>query len=345
MDALIKSLCCSSFVSGCDKLNQSDTIIDQLKNRNIPYEQDVIGNVIFKKEGNGEKTLMLVAHYDEIGFSVKYIDDNGYIYFSAIGGIDTSILRGQRVVITHDGQPIHGVIGAKPVHMMNNTRNRNNKSIDISDLWIDIGVSENANVRDCVSVGDTISFLPCFMELKDNLISSKSIDNRVGVAALFLLYEGLRNVKNIDYKNIYFVLSSQEELGLRGAQIAGYNINPDICIAIDVTHSTDYPTINKNKYGDIRLNKGAVIPFGSSFSSSLQKKLICIAKKYDIPYQIESLPGHSGTDISVIQLSRGGCESGLISIPCRYMHTPIELASYNDTKSAADILLKYCCNQ
>ena len=344
MEALINKLCCSSFVSGCEIQDQCNAIVEQLTNLGIPFEQDVIGNVVFVKEGYGEKSLMLVAHYDEIGFSVKYIDDSGFIYFSANGGVDASILSGQRVIITHEGHPIYGVIGAKPIHMINNTRNSNNKSIDISDLWIDIGVTEKTDITKIVSVGDAISFQPFCVDLRAGVFTSKSVDNRVGVALLFSLYEKLRNI-DINYKKIYFVFSSQEELGLRGARIAGYNIKPDICIAIDVTHATDYPTINKNKFGDIRLNRGAVIPLGSNFTPSLQKELRSIAKDNNIPYQIESLPNHSGTDISEIQLSRGGCVSGLISIPCRYMHTPIEIASYKDIKSVEDILFKYCCNQ
>ncbi len=343
MKALIKDLCCLSIVSGCEIINQNNAVIDYLNNHNVLFEQDVLGNIIFKKTGKGEKTLMLVAHYDEIGFSVKYIDDNGYIYFSAIGGVDTSILRGQRVVIIHNGHLIDGVIGAKPVHMINNARNgNNNKGIDISDLWIDIGVTEKKeDIRELVSIGDPISFPPNFSELKNDIFSSKSIDNRVGVAALFLLFEELQNII-VNYKNIYFVLSSQEELGLRGARVASFTLNPDICIAIDVTHATDYPTINKNKFGDVRLKQGAVIPTGSNFTPTLQKCLRDIAKKREIPYQIESLPGHSGTDISEVQIIRGGCASGLISIPCRYMHTPIETASYNDIRSVVDILFDFC---
>ncbi|MCR4848496.1 MAG: hypothetical protein K5920_06605 [Bacteroidales bacterium] len=343
MKALIKNLCCSSYVSGYENQNQNDVMLDYLKNHNVPYEQDVIGNIIFQKKGPGEKTLMLVAHYDEIGLSVKYIDDNGYIYFSTIGGVDTSILRGQKVVIAHNGHFINGVIGAKPIHMINNTKNSNDKSIDVSDLWIDVGAIDKEDVRGLVSVGDPISFSPNYAELNDVFFTSKSIDNRVGVASLFTLYEKLKDV-SINYKSIYFVLSCQEELGLRGAKIAGFNINPDMCIAIDVTHATDYPSINKNKYGDIRLNRGAVIPFGSNFTFALQRSLRDIANKYGYPYQTESLPGHSGTDIAEIQLLRGGCSSGLISIPCRYMHTPIETATFNDMKSVVDILFEFCCN-
>lgn len=340
MKELIKKLCSSQCVSGCEITDEDNGIIELLKQHNIPYEIDPIGNVVFQKKGNGEKTLMLVAHYDEIGFAVKYIDEDGFVYFSAVGGIDISILRGQRVVIMHDGHAVDGVIGVKPIHMINHERNKNN-NLDVSDMWIDIGLAENEEINKLVSVGDYISFPANFTDLNDELFTSKSIDNRVGVATLFSIYERIRLV-DVAFNSIYFVLSSQEELGMRGAKVAGYSINPDLCIAIDVTHATDYPSVNKHKFGDIKLNYGAVIPVGSNFNSSIQNKLKNIATEKNIPFQTESIPGYSGTDISEIQVSRKGCNSGLISIPCRYMHTPIEIASYNDIHSAICILSDFC---
>ncbi len=340
MKDLIKELCSASYVSGSEVSDNDNILLEYLNSHNIPYEVDAIGNIIFQKTGNGEKVLMLIAHYDEVGFSVKYIDDNGYIYFSPVGGIDTSILLGQKVVINHDGLSVYGVVGVKPVHMKDLGRNKNNEP-DISDMWIDIGVKNKEDIKKCVSVGDSVSFYPNFTELKDGFFTSKSIDDRVGVAVLLSVYEKIQNA-NVNYKCIFFVLSSQEELGLRGARAAGYKINPDTCIAIDVTHATDYPTIKKNKHGDVRLNRGAVIPIGSNFNPSVQKKLKDVAFAHNRPYQIESLPSYSGTDISEIQLTRGGCRSGLISIPCRYMHSPIEVASFQDIQSVMDIILSYC---
>lgn len=340
MNDLFKLLCSASFVSGCEVSDNDNILLEYLKSHDILYEIDTIGNIVFRKTGKGDKVLMLVAHYDEIGFSVKYIDENGYIFFSPVGGIDVSILRGQKVVIRHNGSYVCGVIGVKPVHMRDSGRNRHNE-IDISDLWIDIGAKDKEEAGEYVSVGDLVSFYPNFTELNDGVFSSKSIDNRVGVAVLLSVYEKIRSI-DVGYKCIYFVLSSQEELGLRGARTAGYTLDPDTCIAIDVTHATDYPSINKSKYGDVKLNQGAVIPLGSNFSPSVQKCLRRIAVENSIPYQIESIPGYSGTDISEIQLTRGGCQTGLISIPCRYMHTPVEMASYKDIEASIEILSAFC---
>ena len=139
-----------------------------------------------------------------------------------------------------------------------------------------------------------------------------------------------------------FVLSVQEELGLRGAKIAGYHINPDVCIAVDATHATDYPTVDKKKNGDIRLNSGCVIPIGANFNNVVQNRLKSIAKQKSLAVQTEAIPCNSGTDIADVQLSRNGVKTGLISIPCRYMHSPVEIASYIDIQSAVDILSDFC---
>lgn len=283
---------------------------------------------------------MFVAHCDEIGFAIKYIDESGYIHFSPLGGIDPSIVRGRDVVIKHHEHTVYGIIGARPASL---SKNNKSKDIDISDLWIDIGVGSKSEALDSVSIGDPITFKPHYNELSNNIFSTKSIDNRVGVAILMALIDKLHNA-DID-ENIYFVFSVQEEVGLRGVTTAGYNIHPNIGIAIDVTHATDYPTINKNAFGEIKLGKGPSIPVGPNFSSLVQNKLRNIATQNHIDYQVESISGFSGTDVAELQLLRGGCKSGLLSIPCRYMHTPVETASYDDVLSAIEILFEFCMSK
>ena len=340
MDKLIDTLhllCDAAIISGYEKTSDN-IIVRLLEEVGIVPIVDTIGNVIFKKEGSGDKTLMVVAHYDEVGFAIKYIDDDGYAYLSPVGGVDASILPGQRVVVRHENDLFFGAIGAQPIHMKNLNKNNGNKSIEISDLWVDIGVCGKKDVKKKIDIGDPVSYAPNFSQLGSGVVSSKSLDNRAGVAVLLSLFEKIKDRKISNYKSIYFVASAQEELGMRGAQVAGYNINPDICIAIDATHATDYPSVNNRKYGDIRLGKGAVIPYGSNFDISLQMRLKDNADKRNISYQLDSIPCNSGTDIASIQLIRGGCQSGLISIPCRYMHTPTEAISLKDLESAIDIL-------
>ena len=334
---ILKELCSISSPSGYE-MNITSHLKHYLSRYDkIAVTEDSIGNIIVKKNGSSNRDIMLVAHCDEIGFAVKYIDESGYIHFSPLGGIDPTILRGRDVVIMHRGAPICGVIGARPVSL---SKNNKSKDIDISDLWIDIGVGSRSEALNSVSVGDPITFKPHYNELCNNIFSTKSIDNRVGVAILMTLIDRLHDVGTVE--NIHFVFSVQEEVGLRGVITAGYNIHPNIGIAIDVTHATDYPTINKNAFGEIKIGGGPSIPVGPNFSSLVQNKLRDIAAQNNIAYQVESISGFSGTDVAELQLLRGGCQSGLLSIPCRYMHTPIETASYDDVLFAIEILFEFC---
>lgn len=334
----LKTLCSVPSPSGYESRVNS-TIKDILKSFNgLSISEDYIGNIIAKKEGNYDKTTMLIAHCDEIGFSVKYIDDSGFIRITPIGGIDSSILYGLRVIIDHQGELINGVIGKSPVHL--SRKEKSNHVLEISELWIDIGAQDKADAESLVSVGDPITFYPNYSKLSGDLVSSKSIDNRAGVATLLSVAESLQQDKTNN--SIIFVFSAQEELGLRGAITAGYRINPDVCIAVDATHATDYPGINKSAHGDIRLGCGPSIPVGANFCSAIQNKMKEIAKREILDFQIESIPGYSGTDVAKVQLVRGGIQTGLISIPTRYMHTPVEVASYNDINIAVDILVHFC---
>lgn len=304
---------------------------------NLKIEEDILGNLIVTKKGKTAKTIMLVAHCDEIGFAVKYIDEHGFIRFAPIGGVDVSLLKGQIVNIVHNDTIIQGVVGARPIHFSYNEENT--KSFDISDMWIDIGAQDKESAMDLVSIGDPITFNTHYTELDNHLFSAKSVDNRVGVAVLLSVIQQVHAL-DID-SNIVFVFSVQEEIGLRGAIAAGYVIHPDINIVVDVTHATDYPTANRNAFGDIRLGNGPVIPIGANFSMKIQNMLKFIAEKEGVPYQFESMPGNSGTDAAALQILRGGGASGLLSIPCRYMHTPVEIISYQDLRDAINILISY----
>lgn len=337
---VIKDLCSISSPSGYEMNITSFLKCYLSRYDNIIITEDCIGNIIVEKKGDCNTNVMLVAHCDEIGFAVKYIDESGYIHFSPLGGIDPSIVRGRDVVIKHQEHTVCGVIGARPLSL---SKNNKSKDIDISDLWIDIGACSKTEALNAVSIGDPITFKPHFNELSNNIFSSKSIDNRVGVAILISLIDRLHNA---DTKtNLFFVFSVQEEVGLRGVITAGYNIHPNIGIAIDVTHATDYPTINKNAFGEIKIGGGPSIPVGPNFCSLVQNKLRDIAAQNNIAYQVESISGFSGTDVAELQLLRGGCKSGLLSIPCRYMHTPIETASYDDVLSAIEILFEFCTSK
>lgn len=318
------------------------TIIQTLKKYVSQYvdsvTEDTLGNLICRRNnGQNNQTVMFVAHIDEVGLMVSYIEESGYIRFTRIGGVDLLLLKGRNVKIVHNGTVISGVIGSVPIHMK---KNGNNKDLDESDLWIDIGVTDKDEVEKLVSIGDCIVIDAPVVELTNNQIACRGCDNKAGVASLLKMIELLND---IECKfNIVVVFSVQEEVGLRGAKVASYSVSPDICIAIDVAHATDYPSVNKSKYGDVRIGKGPVIPVGSDLTLSLQNQLKHLSHKLDIDYQQIALPGCSGTDINAAQVTKSGCATGLISIPCRYMHTPVEIVSLHDVEKVAQILAEFC---
>lgn len=319
-------------------------IIQRIKNYVTSYVdvvyEDALGNLICRKkcaQSQSSPTIMFVAHADEVGLMVSYIEESGYIRFTKIGGVDLKLLSGRHVKIIHDEFEVPGVIGAVPIHMKHNSKD---VDIDESDLWIDIGILGKENVEKHVSIGDSIVIDSSFAKLPNNLISSRGCDNKAGIVSLLKVLEIIQDVTCCC--DIVVVFSVQEEIGLRGARIASYAMAPDICVAVDVTHATDYPSINKAKYGDVRIGGGPVIPFGSDLTPLLQKKLQQISQSLDINYQQVALSGNSGTDINAAQISRSGCATGLISIPCRYMHTPVEIVSLDDIEKVAKILSEFC---
>lgn len=300
---------------------------------------DIHGNLISVKKAKHyetAKTLMLVAHIDEVGLMVSHIEDSGYVRFTKIGGVDTSILRGRSVQILHNDEIISGVIGCRPIHM----KDHGEKDLDVSDLWIDIGADSYENAQNVISIGDSIVLDSSFYRLHNNLISGRGCDDKVGIAVIIKALESL-NKNDLDL-DVVFVSSVQEEVGLRGATTSAYSIKPDICVAVDVAHATDYPGINKAKYGNIKLGHGPVISYGTDLTSNIQKLFANLSKEHSIPYQVLAQPGSSGTDVHAVQVSRGGCASGLISIPCRYMHTPVEVVSLNDMSNAVEEISLFC---
>lgn len=306
--------------------------------------EDILGNLICKryaKTANDAKTIMLMAHIDEIGMMITYVEPSGFIRFNKLGGVDPQLLQGHSVTILHEGNSVKGVIGSLPIHIKNIKNKDMQKNVpDISDMWIDIGAASREEALRKVQIGDPIVVDSDINALSGNVISSRACDNKAGVTALLLAAQML-NDKEITNK-VVFVTSVQEEIGTRGAIVASYNIHPDVCIAIDVTHATDYPSVPKSKYGEVNIGGGAAIPVGSDLSVYVQHILIELAVGNDIPFQRFALPGSSGTDAHAAEVSRAGCLTGLVSIPCRYMHTPVECISAKDVISTAELLAAFC---
>lgn len=334
MDTLLNKLLTAASPSGYERDVQF-----VFKEAIAPYvddiETDVLGNMIAKRYGpEGSIIVMLSAHCDEIGFLVSSIDERGFIYAQEIGGIDTDLLPGRRIDIHTANGIEYGVFGKKAIHL---TKGEKKKEYEICDVWIDIASGGKKETESRVQVGDYITFSKDIMCYKNGQVASPSTDDRIGVWTLVETAKLLTG-KELNC-SVYFVSSCQEELGARGAKIAADHIRPDIAIAIDVTHATDYPTADTRLAGDIQLGKGAVITMGPNINAELCNQLK--AAVGDIPVQFEVIARPTGTDANVIQLSSGGVKTGLVSIPCRYMHTPYEIVSLNDASFAAQLLSNY----
>ncbi len=280
-------------------------------------------------------TVMIDAHIDEIGFQVCYIDDNGLIYVRKVGLIDDSCLPGSVVeVLTNNGDKIKGVIGKKPVHLSSFDEMRSVPSIN--NLWVDTGL-DSGIIKQQVSIGAPVCFSANLKYLGNNKISSKGIDNKIGV---YVLTEVMKKVAgNCENLNVIFVASAQEEIGSRGAQFCAGQIKPDYAITIDVEFATDVPDCPKTQYGDIPLGRGVVLSKNLDSNRVFTKIAEDLAISNDIPHQFSAHYMATGdTNSSAIQLF-GSCTKTLtLGIPCRYMHTPVEMVDIRDVESAIDLI-------
>ena len=309
---------------------------DEVGNYADEITTDIHGNAIASLRAKGSPRVMLAGHMDELGFQIIHIDENGYLFFETIGGFDLGIVPGRKVrVHTKDG-PILGVLGKKPIHLM--SADERKKIPEKHDLWIDIGVSDGREAKDIVSIGDPVTYDTNFEMLRNDMIVSRATDNKAGA---WVVAEAMRRVASNRKKPkaaLYSVATVQEEVGLRGAKTSAYGIDPMVGIAVDVTWATDHPGIDKRKTGECVLGGGPVINRGANINPIIFNRLVAIAKTKKIPYQIMAEPGGTGTDANALQLTREGVAAGLLSIPQRYMHTPVEIISLRDIDHCAQLL-------
>lgn len=293
-------------------------------------KSDKLGNVIGLKKGlSSDCKVMLAAHMDEIGLMVKNIDDKGFIQFTFIGGVDQRILPTQEVVI-HGRKDIRGIIGNKPPHIQEPDERK--KAIKAEDMFIDTGLCVN-DVKKYIKIGDFITFKRKPIELLNNKLSSNALDDRAGIAVMLCALDELGKIKfNAD---VYTVATIQEEVGLRGAIVSSYGVNPDIGIAIDVCHGSmpDVPEYETSKLGE-----GPSIALGPNIHPKLFERIKQLAEDYKIPFQLNPEPSATGTDAWAIQITREGIPTALVSIPLRYMHTTVETLCLDDIKMAGRLL-------
>ncbi len=300
---------------------------------------DAYGNCVAVLNKGGGPRLMLAAHADEIAMAVNYIDDNGFIYVREMGGIDAAITKAQRVVIHTRSGPVKGVVGNVAPHLMK--LEGEPKPPKIHDLFIDIGVSSRKEAEKLVRVGDPITLTDEFDILRGDLAVARAFDNRIGT---FAVAETLRLLKESKVKlqaEVCAVSNVQEEVGLLGARQIAYSLKPDVALVVDVTHATDYPTVSKAQHGDIKIGKGPAITHGGCNHPEVVARLEEVAAKKKIPLQHEAMSATSGTDTDVIFWTRGGIASALISLPNRYMHSPVEVVSLKDLEMIPELMAAF----
>ncbi len=282
------------------------------------------------KGGRGGSTpkLLIEGHMDEIGLMVTDID-HGFLRFTQVGGFDVRVLVAQEVLV-HGKKELHGIIGSRPPHVL--AEEERTKVIPMGDLFIDVGLSED-EVRKLVQVGDLVTIHRKMLSLNGNLVSGKAFDDR---AALVAVAEGLRNLSTTKHScDVYAVANVQEEIGLRGAMTSAYEINPDVAIAIDVTHA-EQP--NGSEINAVPLDGGMGIAMGPNMHPFVHQKLTEIAKANEIPYQVTAYSGATGTNAWAMQVVREGIPTALIEVPLRYMHTSVETISVGDLERIGRLL-------
>jgi putative aminopeptidase FrvX len=303
---------------------------------------DAYGNCVAVLNKGGSPRVMLAAHADEIAMGVCYISDDGFIYVRRMGGVNPAITKAQRVQIHTRNGTVNGVVGNVAPHLMKEEKDP--KPPKIYDIFIDIGVSSRAEAEKLVRIGDPITLEDEFALLRNDLAVARAFDNRIGTFAVAETLRLLKDSKTKLQAEICAVSNVQEEVGLLGARQIAYSLKPDVALVVDVTHATDYPTVNKQQHGDIRIGKGPSLTHGGCNHPEVVARLEQIAHAKKIPLQHEAMSSTSGTDTDAIFWTRGGIASALISCPDRYMHSPVEVVSLKDLELIPELMAGFAAS-
>ncbi len=336
--AFLRHLIATPSPSGFEQPAQ-EVVREEIRLYTDEVKTDVHGNVIAALNPAGKPRVMLTGHCDELGFLIHYINDEGFLYFSRIGGFDPSTLPGNRVYVHTPDGPVLGVIGRKPVHTL--SADEREKAPKFSDLWIDIGAASKKEAQDLVPLGSVATRAAVLEPLRGDLVTSRALDDKAG---LFAVIEAMRRIhlkREALQAGVYFVSAVQEEVGLRGARTSAFGVDPLIAVAVDVTFTSDHPGTSKLEMGDVRVNGGPVITIGGHINPRVYRLLVQAAESAGISWQIDPQASHTGTDTDMIQVARAGIATGLVSIPCRYLHTGSEVASLQDIDQVAEVLSRF----
>ncbi len=312
---------------------------DAAQQMGIEVSADVMGSSVARVAGSaGGPLLAVVGHVDEIGLIVTSVDDEGFLHFGAVGGWDAQILVGQRVEITTREGSVPGVIGKKPIHLLKDEERK--KVAEIRDLHIDVGARDGEQARGLVRIGDVGVLAGQPIELPNGRLASRSLDNRLG-AYVALTALGLVKEAGGAPGDVAAVAAAQEEITFAGAHTSAYSLAPAAAIVVDVTHATDAPGIDAKQQGKHELGSGPVIGRGATLNPRVFELLHDTAEAEGIPFTVEASGRGTGTDADAVHISRGGVATGLVSIPLRYMHSPVELVSLDDVEACARLIAAF----
>jgi putative aminopeptidase FrvX len=306
----------------------------------VNVRTDVAGNCIAEVNPTGSPTILLDGHIDEIGVIVQYIDDDGFVYISPIGGWDPQVLVGQRILFLAEAGNVIGVVGRKPIHLMKEADREH--AVKFPDLWVDIGAANRAEAQQRLEVGDPGVIDSKAHDLPNNRLVSRAIDDRIGA---FAVLEALRRyAAKPGTARVIAVATTQEEIAYMGggAIVAANAIRPAMAIVVDVIHATDTPTIEKKEVGDQRLGQGPVLGRGALLSPIVFDLLKTTARAKKIPFVVHAVGRETSTNADAIHIAQDGVATALVSIPNRYMHSPNEMVSLDDVDNTAELVAEVC---
>lgn len=301
-------------------------------------ESDAYGSAMAKLQINADvPAIMLEAHADEIGMVVQHISDNGFVTLNKLGGSDSTIARAKRVVIHSRKGRVTGVIGNTAIHLQEN-KNGGGKQPAWKDIYVDIGVSSKEEALEMIQIGDPVTYADELEYLNDDIVTGRALDNRIGGFVIAHALKELRGRKKDLKVNVIALNSVQEEVGGFGARMMSFRHMPDAALVTDVTHATDTPGINNKEHGTVKLGKGPTVQHGGANHRAIVELIEKTAKKQEIDIQHEATSIRTGTDTDSIFYQKTGIPSALISLPLRYMHSPVETASLSDVENLVKLM-------
>jgi len=299
-------------------------------------ETDVHGNLILIRNEKAALRVMLAGHVDEIGFMVRHIDERGFVHISAIGGVDEPTCAGRRITFQGRNGPVHGVIGRTAVPLM--TPEERKRAPAFEELWVDIGARDRKDAGKALAVGDPGVLEADFRLLRNGIAAARAFDDRIGA---FIVAEVMRRLPRRLPVGVYGVSTVQEEIGIRGARTSAFRIKPHVALAVEVGFATDHPRVDATRHGDVRMGGGPTLHRGANINPVVDALLIKTARAHRIPVQRRAEPLATGTDANAIQLNESGVATGLVSVPNRYMHSPVELVHLDDVENTIRLLVAF----